>query len=194
MGWTSTNIYTSGSKLTVKDKKEFLDRTYTFREETRSMRVIKSQFVGSTYYAAVEATRYNLGHEYKEVFAIVTLTQTDNNDYFNFSYKDMSEDMHPYNYDCPMSIINLLTDTTCECALAWRENVRKYHEKKKADKWFKDLPLGSKVRYTKHNGEVVNLIKTPPMAQFKSWFWKIEGCYQYVSKKYVTADKCEVIA
>lgn len=39
---------------------------------------------------------------------------------FNFQYKVMDETMLPYYYDCPESILNLLTETTNENANVWR--------------------------------------------------------------------------
>ena len=55
-----------------------------------------------------------------EVFAVVLLTQWNRADHFNFGYKDMSEDMEPYYYNCPKRILDALTLTTNEHSLRWR--------------------------------------------------------------------------
>jgi hypothetical protein len=43
-------------------------------------------------------------------------------------YKDLSEAMHPYYYDCPESLLALAPETNHE----WRAKVREYHEKRRA--------------------------------------------------------------
>jgi len=64
----------------------------------------------------------------REVRAIVCLLSFRPRDEFNFGYKDMGEEMHPYYYNCPERILRLLTPTGNESALRWRqkcwENVR----------------------------------------------------------------------
>lgn len=60
----------------------------------------------------------------REVFGIVCLTRHVKDDYFNFGYKDMTEEMGPCEDDCPERILNLLTPTDSEWALAWRERCR----------------------------------------------------------------------
>lgn len=60
-----------------------------------------------------------------EVYCAVFLLNYAPNDYFNFGYKDMDETMHPYVYNCPKRILDLLTPTDNEHALKWREECRK---------------------------------------------------------------------
>ena len=72
---------------------------------------VKDAMVGSIYYAAMKLTKTG------EVFGLIVLTAVDKNE---FGYKDMDETMHPYNYDCPVGILNLLTPTNNEMALEWR--------------------------------------------------------------------------
>ena len=43
---------------------------------------------------------------------------------YRLAGKIMDEAMHPYNYDCPEKIFNLLTPTTDRFSMAWREKVR----------------------------------------------------------------------
>lgn len=49
-----------------------------------------------------------------------------------WGYKDMSEDMGPYIYDCPEKLLDLLTPTDNKNAIEWRAAVRKYHADRKA--------------------------------------------------------------
>lgn len=63
-----------------------------------------------------------------QVFAIITLLQYVGGEY-NFGYKDMTETWGPYEADCPRSILEKLSPTSNDNALAWRakcwENVRR---------------------------------------------------------------------
>ena len=56
------------------------------------------------------------------VFALVCLLDYKRNDYYNFGYKDMSEDEGPYYFECPRKIIELLTTAPItETARIWRQ-------------------------------------------------------------------------
>ena len=44
-----------------------------------------------------------------------------------WGYKDMSECMHPYFYNCPLKFLDMVPIVASE---AWREGVRKYHAKR----------------------------------------------------------------
>ncbi|MEW5934772.1 MAG: hypothetical protein AB1816_14450 [Bacillota bacterium] len=57
----------------------------------------------------------------REVSAIVCLLVFRPRDEFNFGYKDMGEEMHPYYYNCPERILKLLTPTDNKNALEWRQ-------------------------------------------------------------------------
>ena len=86
-------------------------------------RVLKSSLVGSTYYAAVE--RVYTADGARTVWASVFLTcGKSRRDGTVWGYKDMSEDCEPFYYDCPASILNLLTPTQNENAKHWREVCR----------------------------------------------------------------------
>lgn len=47
-----------------------------------------------------------------------------------WGYKDMSEDMGPCTYDCPLDLLDLAGETTNEYAKAWRMKVRAHHAAK----------------------------------------------------------------
>lgn len=129
MGWTSQHAtyYKNG----IIDRKAEMDNY--FKEEDSAngkyhFKTLKSAMVGSTYYAAIE--KINNETKEREVFALICLTSVDMNDYFNFSYKDMDETMGPNERKCPIGILNLLTPTDSQWANEWRNDCRKYHEKK----------------------------------------------------------------
>lgn len=146
MGWTWYNA-THYKKGNV-DRKAECDEQLNWETENRKNRVLKSAMVGSTYYGAVEST-LNSGE--RTVFGVVFLTSTNNRDYYNFGYKDMDETMHPYYYDCPNSILELLTETDNENARTWREKCREQNAKKKQERKSGDslnnLPVGSKIKF-----------------------------------------------
>lgn len=172
MGWTSYNA-THYNKNGV-DRKAECDSLFC----GGNLEILKSRMVGSTYYAAVKVlTKYNgedengkaiytpLKEEEQHVFAAVVLTSVVNEDYFNFSYKDMDETECPYQYDCPESILKLLTPTESEYANKWREECTKRIERNKKYGLSK-LPIGSKIRCM---GQI--LTKCSPQYQFKTPFW-----------------------
>lgn len=146
MGWTfGPARYWKNGKV---DRKAECDRVLTWArtEPTKGYDgkiyppshsvVLKSAMVGSTYYAAVK--RETEGQE-PCVWAAVFLTKgRDKWSGSDWGYKDMSEDMEPYYYDCPASILALLTPATSEGAKKWREECRKRiaekSEKRKAIK------------------------------------------------------------
>lgn len=150
MGWTSyyADIYTSG-KVDRKKIKAICDNQLTWTDERGSRNVIKSSIVGNTYYAAVEHVQPDGS---RKVWAAVTRFQTgEKNGFGNFCYKGMDETVGPYYYDCPLSILNLLTETEYEYAKEWREKVRLWHEKQKEKRGkpsLGKLPLGTVIEFT----------------------------------------------
>lgn len=64
-----------------------------------------------------------------EVIAVVVLTSVRNGRYFG--YKDMDESELPFYYNCPESILKLLTPTENANANEWRKRCREYNLKKK---------------------------------------------------------------
>lgn len=81
--------------------------------------LLASRTVGSTVYLAWQK-------QDGTVFAIVCLTQRKPRDHDNFGYKDMDESMGPVESRCPAAILDLLSPTTSEYALAWRQRCRDY--------------------------------------------------------------------
>lgn len=160
MGWTEYAA-TEFKKGRV-DRKAECDKLFNWKSETATSKVLKSTMVGSTYYAAIEYTKNGK----TEVYAMVCLTSV--RERYLFAYKDMSEDMGPYKYDCPKSIIDLLTPTDSEWANEWRQKCLA----KKKELSLAKLPLGAKIEATMpfdtshyRNGEKVILTKTKDYGQ-----------------------------
>ena len=185
MGWTYQHVLVNDWRKkspTMKERKEIIDKMWNDNDGKTA--VLKSSMIGSTYYAAINDNRDG------NVFAVIYLTAgADRSDpYFNFGYKDMDETMGPGYCDCPKSILDLLTPTESEWANEWRKRCRENLEKKKKGNWLKELPVGGKVIWRNWNGDEYTLVKTPPMYQFKTWFWKVEGNNSYMKKSRVTVD------
>jgi hypothetical protein len=77
-----------------------------------------------------------------------------------WGYKGMSEDMGPYYYDCPLSLIDAASEPINESAREWRLKVRAHHAKKTSHKCF----AGQVVSY---GGDTYTLIA--PAGPRKGW-------------------------
>ncbi|AEG14533.1 hypothetical protein Desku_0934 [Desulfofundulus kuznetsovii DSM 6115] len=114
MGWTCTN------KPKGMSIREFFEREFNYtRDDGRYGKILDCAVVNlRTAYIA-----YEIGDVQgkREVTAIVCALSFSPNSYYNFCYKDMSESMGPYYYDCPERILKMLTPTDHEWAREWRE-------------------------------------------------------------------------
>ncbi|MCM1218800.1 MAG: hypothetical protein NC548_30315 [Lachnospiraceae bacterium] len=194
MGWTGT-IATRYKKGII-DRKAECDGYFMEGLNAGHYEVLKSTMRGSVYYAAVQnKTRY-VGRDEKNkpvyepiengaVWAAVFLTSVEGPWFY---YKDMSEDMGPCECDCPTSILNLLSETDSEYALAWRERCRKSREEKKNPNALNNLPVGAVIRFTNWNGEPVELLKHPAAYQFKRPFWYCEASGGYIPAKRIPGN------
>jgi len=103
--------------------RSYLDNQFTYDRDDQRLTVLASSMIGSTYYAACERIEPNVD---RLVFAIICLTRTSTGarDGCTFGYKDMDETVGPYESDCPATILDELTDTQYEYAIAWRARCR----------------------------------------------------------------------
>lgn len=192
MGWTyQTATHYKKGKI---DRKAECDQLFnqpmvslSCADHIGKYEVLKSAMVGSTYYAAVKKTKYATESEPEEVnvFAVIVLTNVKSDKYCNFGYKDMSESMGPYKYDCPKGILDLLDPTDNEYALEWRKKCREKLVQKKSPDALNNLPIGSKIKYIRFDGTEVVAYKHPAAYQFKRPFWMLEGNTGYVSANHI---------
>lgn len=175
MGWTWYRAeHYKGNKI---DRKAECDAYFMEGLNRGHYEVLKSAMVGKVYYAAVKGLKKYIGkneyenipEEEQRVFAVVFLTGTDMREYFNFGYKDMDETVEPCYYDCPKSILKLLTKTDNESALMWRKKCYKTHEDKKNN--LGKLPVGTIIEFQQIDGKSVRLQKHEAAYQFKTPFW-----------------------
>lgn len=171
MGWDFVHAthYKADGKI---DKKAEIESNFD-----DNFVVLKSSMMGSVYYAAIQNTK-------GEVFAVVVLTKVDNSDWFNFGMKIMDETQGPCYYDCPVSILKLLTETTFEYAQEWRKKCREKAASKKNPDSLSNLPIGSKIRFM-WGGKIMELIKREPAYQFKTtWWWNPESNTYFHKKNF----------
>lgn len=182
MGWTSY-MATYYKKDGSVDRKKEMDERWSQKKNDRypELNVLKSRMVGSVYYAAIEVKRNGVR---EEVFGTVALTSTDWSDGMNFGYKDMDESMGPYCYDCPKSILDLLTETDNEHALEWRRKCRERIKKKKKNETKGTLPVGSVIEFKRFDDVIIRLRKMNPAYQFKrTWWYREEDDTYYPTRR-----------
>jgi len=109
--------------------KQWFENHLTWESEAVSNRCLKSAVKFKEAYAAVETINKTTGK--REVWAAVFLLNYTRDSYYNFGYKDMEESMGPGYYNCPASILDLLTETESDYANNWREKCRKRSSKPK---------------------------------------------------------------
>lgn len=120
--------------------KAYLDQQLTHGAN----RVLRSAFVGTTYYAAVETTADGK----RDVWAAVILTSYRGRDGYPFGYKCMDESMGPNESNCPATIFALLTPTDSEYSNEWRARVTRNRDRQTCIKLM--AKPGFKVRYGGH--------------------------------------------
>lgn len=111
---------------------EFFEEKWNYTSSNgRQQRVIDCAVVKlRTAYLAIEQID---SEGNRQVFAMVCMLDYRPHDYYNFGYKDMDETMHPYEFDCPERILNLLTETDKPGAVEWRgECVRRLNRRNQA--------------------------------------------------------------
>lgn len=123
MGW----MFQYGKPADIKAE---ITRLCTWNTDRGKGEALKVMNYGSTWYVACKSTPTDPTHKISDfeqaedgsyVFAAVFLTRIDKGE---FGYKDMDETMGPNASNCPAGILNLLSPTTSEYALAWRERCR----------------------------------------------------------------------
>jgi hypothetical protein len=197
MGWTSYHVpmeYKNGRH--VVDRKAECDKLMnsdmvTWDESNKVIgkyEVLRSVTNGATYYAAVKKTKFatETEPETSVVFAAIILTSVNTKDYFNFAYKDMDETCGPCECKCPKYILDLLSPTDNEYANNWRAAcyANNTHGKNALGK----LPVGTVIKYKRHDGKEITVYKHRAAYQFKRPFWMLIDNSGYISAKYIPKD------
>jgi hypothetical protein len=125
MGWLSM---TRDGMFPHATPKAYLDDQFTYapdpaKDRLTGLRVLKSSVRAGTWYAACQV--YDADGP-GTTFAAICLIHWNPaaRDGYVFGYKDMSENMGPYSYDCPASILDLLGPPANDYAAKWREACR----------------------------------------------------------------------
>ena len=146
MGWTTTADYERYNRglFTIR---EYLDRQFASdHPDYPRHEIIDSSLHGRTeYYAAVRSTDRETGKAI--VFAlIVRVSYTPKAfDGHTLGWKELSESMLPYFFNCPERILKLLDPPSSEDAAEWRRRCREHRAKKRtARKAFQD---GTVIRF-----------------------------------------------
>lgn len=169
MGWTSYHANYYYANGTVNRKAE-CDAYFCEGINSGYYEVIKSQMVGSTYYAAVRQTgkrdlKDSFANEHP-IFAVVFLTSVNTSDYYNFSYKSMTEDEGPGQDECPDSILDILSPAENEYATAWRNRCRITNIRKRT---IKSLPIGTQICVNIANDNRILTKWLPPHRSTPRW-------------------------
>lgn len=189
MGWTEYRAsYFKSGKI---DRKAECDAYFLEGHNRGHFDVLKSVVIGSVYYAAIKDCMRYLGEsdgksvyesiEDGKIWCAILLTSI-RGDYF--SYKYMDETVIPYYYDCPESILKLLSDTNNENALKYRRLCReKKKEKKKRS--LSALPVGTVIKWKIGETERV-AYKHEAAYQFKRPFWMAMNDSRYYKKTQIS--------
>ena len=198
MGWTSyrAQYYKNGTI----DRKAECDAYWQEGLNKGHFEVVCSSMVGSVYYGAIrplkkaikdsngDITYEDIPKKSSYVFGVVFLTKTNMKEVYNFAYKDMDETMYPGCLDCPKKVLDCLTPTTNENAIAWREACRVNILNKKLKPTLSNIPIGTIIQFKSYTGKVYTVEKMAPAYQFRTpWFYdKENNCY--VMKKCIPSD------
>ena len=148
---------------------EFYDR-WSFGGNSKNHEILKAVKVGTTIYSAIKDKRDDV------VFGCVSLTSIDNG---YVMFKEMTEFDGPGYFDCPKSILKLLSPTDSEWANDWRKHCKEQAGlKNTSPTYIKNSKVGDLLIYRDRD----ILIHCPPMAQFRTDFWKMLGENRYVKK------------
>ena len=206
MGWTEYHAYTEYNPKTRRhevDRKAECDRLFNcdMVNGLGKFEVLKSCMVGSTYYAAVKRTTFATEEKPEEVivFAAIVLTSVNSKSYYNFGYKDMCETSGPYKYDCPKSILDLLTPTENEWANEWRKQCYETLQKKRNPNSLNKLPIGTVIKVTLpfdtmlyKKGDTVTLEKCPKFGSNRTAWYSARARFTSSLMKYFE-DNYEIV-
>ncbi len=109
-------------------KQEFIDKLIVSEVgDTYKWEVLKHALKGNTLWTINKRTHLKTNESISYITCnLIEYDKSDN----SYGYKDISEDSHPYYYDCPISFLTLCPPLTSEGSIAWRKEVRKQYNAK----------------------------------------------------------------
>ena len=211
MGWAETRAMHRKANGQA-DVKAELDAIYTWSNNVRTSKVLKSQIVRgefhkSVYYAAVEcreqpyhAAMRNDGTDGREVYCVVVLIEDATEREFDFMYKDMDEFAGPVEQHCPASILDLLTKTDHEWANEWRKACRKNAEDKAFRAKLARLPIGTEIEWQLDDDEQISIgnpgdrytLVREQVGKQKRWMLYYPGGRGYVPPKWLNRNNVTI--
>lgn len=181
MGWDFEYCSGTPSKAYVKER---MEDTFTWeKEDGTKLTILKSVIVGSAWYGALETVKPNGTITVTAVTAMLSIRHGE------WGCKVMDETEGPYLYECPDSILNMLTPTDNAYAMEWRKTCRVYTKKKKR---LKELPFGAIISIPWGDGDTMTLTKRHPRYQFKKAWWEAPNG-SYVKKTDIPIMEYEVL-
>ena len=128
MGWTTypPTHYRRNNRVDVKKEIDAII------ERNPDCRLVHSVANGREYYAAVEMTE--LKTKKRVVVGVVGITRISNEGKMDceFSYKLLMENEMPFYFKCPNFMLDMLSPTTDNHSLKWRNHCREYNTLLKA--------------------------------------------------------------
>jgi hypothetical protein len=153
MGWLVGPLYIGYNSREQKEHKDAYLRAQCKaggNNPAFSNVVLKSAFVGSTWFAAMQVNRPGVE---SRVVALVFLTSSRMADhpfqgYVEFGYKDMDESVGPREVHCPLAIMKLLTPLQEheQYAKEWRAQVYAYHATLNETRGKRNSSIGRHIR------------------------------------------------
>lgn len=170
MGWDG--ILISEPHKTVSEKLSVYFKYHEFCENE----VVKATIKNGVVYGAIRNLKTN------DVWAMVSLLKFRKDGWqTEMLAKNMSEDMMPYYFDCPKSILDLLTKTDNEHSNEWRKRCYEQlaKEKKKAKVKKTDyLFIKSGVKFS--DGTIHHVFSKDPCKHFRNLYYVADNnCSQY---------------
>ena len=120
MGWTFSRSFTKASIRA--------ERTAPYQDafdRGSTTTTLRSTYKGNTLWTLHETTTAT--GEMQRWIGCTRVSRQDG----QWGYKDMSEHMGPYYFDCPLDYLDAATEPPNETASEWREQVRRHHAQKK---------------------------------------------------------------
>jgi hypothetical protein len=130
MGWLISHDLTK--------KEQVAEIVKGWSNDDKGVRFLAHSVRGNVLYAVGQSFDRTTPERFEDRFILVCLLRKDRG--YGWGYKDMSESMGPYKYDCPLKFLKMAPVANEE----WRANVLAHHARVKAKK---AIGVGTKFRF-----------------------------------------------